>query len=342
MSETGHAHERRFHPGQSVLVTGATGFAGGVLARRLRTDGARVRVLVRSKAKLRNKNLGDVEAVEGSVDERKTVDEAMKGVEVVYHLAAAYREGGLGEAGYRAVHVEGTRNLCEAALEEGVKRFVHCSTVGVHGHIENPPADEEYRFAPADIYQETKLEGEQCALRFFREKGLPVSVVRPAAIFGPEDERLLKLFRLANRDRIVLLGSGRIHYHLVHVEDLASGFLLAGSVPEAVGQSFIIAGEASLELNDLVKKIAAILGKKGRIVHLPVKPFQWAGTFCEKTMVPLGLNPPIYRRRVDFFTKSRSFTIRKAKEILGYTPAFSTEEGLRETAEGYRTAGWLR
>lgn len=327
---------------RKVLVTGATGFAGAVLTRRLVQDGARVRVLVRSREKLRAKNLSDVEAVEGSVDDPEAVGKAMEGIEVVYHLAAAYREGGLGDAGYRVVHVEGTRLLCRAAVEKGVKRFVHCSTVGVHGHIEHPPADETYRFSPGDIYQETKLEGEKCALGFHRENGLAVSVVRPAAILGPEDERLLKLFRLANRDRVILLGDGKIHYHLVHVEDLVQGFLLAGTVPEAVGQAFIIGADTSLELNDLVGLIAKILGKRGKILHLPVKPVQWLGTVCEKTLIPLGLNPPIYRRRVDFFTKSRSFSIQKARDVLGYSPRYSIEEGLRETAEGYRSAGWIQ
>lgn len=300
-----------------------------------------MRVLVRSREKLAAKNLGDLEVVEGSVDDPDAVRAAMDGVEVVYHLAAAYRESGLGEAGYRAVHVDGTRLLCEAALAEGVKRFVHCSTVGVHGHIENPPADENYPFSPGDIYQETKLEGERCALEYQKERGLPVSVVRPAAILGPEDERLLKLFRLANRDRVFLLGSGKIHYHMVHVEDLATGFLLAGTAPQAVGEVFIIAGESSQSLNELVGLIASILGKKGRITHLPVKPFQWLGTVCEKTMIPLGLNPPIYRRRVDFFTKSRSFSIQKAQRQLGFTPRYTIKEGLRQTAEGYRSAGWI-
>jgi len=325
-----------------VLVTGATGFAGGVLARRLQEAGAAVRVLVRSPEKLAEKGLGAVDCVEGSVVDPVAMRRAVEGMNTVFHLAAVYREGGIGDEVYGQVHVEGTRNLCQASLDAGVRRFVHCSTVGVHGHIENPPADEEYRFSPGDIYQRTKLEGEQLAWKFFRENGLPVSVVRPAAIFGPEDERLLKMFRLANRDRVLLLGDGEIFYHMVHVEDLATGFLLAGTIPEAVGEPFIIAGDRYLSLNELLQMISGILGKKGRLLHLPAAPVQWAGTFCEKTFLPLGLNPPIYRRRVDFFTKSRAFDIAKARRILGFAPAFPIEDGLRDTAEAYRRAGWIR
>ena len=328
--------------GTNVLVTGATGFTGAVLTRRLREAGARVRVLVRSKEKLAAKGLGDVGCVEGSVCDRAAVDGAVAGIDTVFHLAAVYREGGLGDEVYRDVHVGGTENLCAASLAAGVKRFVHCSTVGVHGHIEDPPADETYRFSPGDVYQRTKLEGEEVALRYHSGKGLPVSVVRPSAIFGPEDERLLKMFRLANRDRIFLIGDGSIHYHLVHVEDLVTGILAAGVVPQAVGEVFILAGDRCLTLNELMNRIAALLGKRGRIIHLPATPFQWAGSLCEKIFIPLGLNPPIYRRRVDFFTKSRAFDIGKARRVLGFEPRFTVEEGLAETVEAYRERGWLR
>ena len=326
----------------SVLVTGATGFAGGVLTHRLVAAGAKVRVLVRSREKLDEKGLGSVECIEGSVTDPEAVRKAVDGVSVVFHLAAVFREGGLNDEVYRDVHVGGTENLCAASVAAGVKRFVHCSTVGVHGHIENPPADETYRYSPGDVYQDTKLEGEQTAWKFYKEKGLAVSVVRPAAIFGPEDKRLLKMFRLANRDRIILLGKGEIFYHMVHVEDLATGFLLAGVVPEAVGEAFIIAGDRYLSLNDLVATIANLLGKKGKLLHFPAAPFQWAGTICEKIFIPLGLTPPLYRRRVDFFTKSRAFSIEKARHLLGYEPQFRIEDGLRDTATAYSEAGWIR
>lgn len=326
---------------RTALITGATGFAGAALARRLRAAGCNVRVLVRSAEKLRDQGLQDLDCVEGSVTDPEAVDRAVAGVDTVFHLAAVYREGGLADDVYREVHVRGTELMCEAALRHGVQRFVHCSTVGVHGHIESPPADEGYRVSPGDIYQQTKWEGEQTAWRFYRANRLALSVVRPTAIFGAEDERLLKLFRLANRNRIILLGNGDIYYHLVHVEDLVRGFVLAARVPEAVGEAFIIGGDDYLTLNALVSRVAAWLGKKGKILHLPVQPFQVVGTLCEKALIPLGINPPIYRRRVDFFTKSRAFDISKAKRVLGYQPQISVDEGLRQTAEAYRAEGLL-
>jgi nucleoside-diphosphate-sugar epimerase len=324
------------------LVTGATGFTGAVLARRLLAAGLPVRVLVRSAEKARAKGLAEAEIVEGSVADPDAVATALPGVRTVFHLAAVYREGGLRDEAYREVHREGTRRMVEAASAEGgVERFVHCSTVGIHGHIEHPPADENAPVAPGDIYQQTKWEGEQAAWQGAAERDLPVSVVRPTAIFGPEDERLLKLFRLAQRSPALLLGRGTIGYHMVQVEDLVDGFLLAATRPEAVGEAFIIGGEQAASLNEIVRTMARLSGRSGRILHLPAPPFQWAGSLCERLCIPLGIAPPIYRRRVDFFTKSRDFTIAKARERLGYRPRYSLEEGLRETLAGYRERGWL-
>ena len=325
-----------------VLVTAATGLTGTVLARTLLGRGVAVRVLARDPAKVAAAGLAGAEVVSGDIGDAEAVEKAVAGCQTVFHLAAAYREGGLTDEVYHRVHVLGTELVCAAALRHRVARVVHCSTVGIHGHIEEPPATEEYRTSPGDIYQRTKWEGEQVAWKFHREHGLPVAVVRPTAIFGPEDDRLLKLFRLANRNTIFLLGDGRVHYHMVHVDDLVEGFVLAGSVDAAIGEAFIIGGEPCHDLNTIVGEIARILGRRGRIFHLPAKPFQWAGSLCERIFIPLGLNPPIYRRRVDFFTKSRWFSIEKARRLLGYQPRVGLAEGLAATAAAYREAGRIR
>src|SRR5215213_1257497 len=124
-----------------VLVTGATGFTGGQLVHALAADGQRVRCIVRSSA--RAKGLPDgVEVLEGDITSAVEVRKAMDGVGTVYHLAAAYREASHEEEGYWRVNVGATKNLLEAATAARIERFVHCSTVGVHGHIANPPADE--------------------------------------------------------------------------------------------------------------------------------------------------------------------------------------------------------
>lgn len=326
--------------GRPVLVTGATGFTGQHLVRRLSTQGRSVRVIARDERRARTMFGPDVEVIAGDVADVDIVGRAMVNVGVVYHLAAAYREAGA-SVRYREVHVDSTARLLEAAVREGTGRFVHCSTIGVHGHVTSPPADEAAPYSPGDIYQSTKCEGEQLALTFGKAHGLEVAVARPTAIYGPGDTRLLKLFSLIARRRFVMVGSGKPFYHLVHVNDLVTGLELLASHPAAVGEAFILGGEDYRSLNDLAALIASIVGAPRPWMHVPAWPIQWLGSACEAICAPFNVSPPIYRRRVDFFTKSRAFSIAKAKQRLGFAPAIPLERGLRETAEWYRSAGLL-
>jgi nucleoside-diphosphate-sugar epimerase len=152
---------------------------------------------------------------------------------------------------------------------------------------------------------------------------------------------LLKLFRGVARRRFVVLGTGRIFYHLTYVDDLVEGFRLCGEVPGVGGRTYILAGGEVTTLNDLVALIAAESGVKPIGLRLPAWPFWIAGAACEAVCAPFGLEPPLYRRRVDFFTKSRAFDIGRARRELGYSPAVGLREGIRRTLEWYRAAGWL-
>ena len=324
-----------------TLVTGATGFTGSHLVRSLVRDGHRVRVIARSAERAHALLPPGIEVVAGGLDDRAAVARAMKGSAVIYHLAAAYREARHNPQYYRDVNVESTRLLLEAARAEGVARFVHCSTVGVLSHIANPPADERHPHRPADIYQETKSEAEKLALAAHQQHGIPVTVARPTAIYGPGDTRLLKMFRLIATGRFIMLGSGQIFYHMVHVDDLVSGLRLLGEHPRAVGEVFILGGEKYYKLSLIVEMIAAALDVAPPRWRLPAWPFQVAGTIVEKLCIPLGIEPPIYRRRVDFFTKSRAFTIEKARRLLGYSPRIDLESGIRSTVKWYRDHGQL-
>ena len=129
---------------------------------------------------------------------------------------------------------------------------MHCSTVGVHGDVEHPPANEDAPLKPGDVYQETKLEGEQLARDAGRRTGIPITIVRPTGIYGPGDRRLLKLFGGVARGRFPMLGSGRIYYHLTYIDDLVEGFRLCGEHPAAADRTYILAGGEVTTLNELV------------------------------------------------------------------------------------------
>jgi nucleoside-diphosphate-sugar epimerase len=328
-----------------VLVTGATGFTGGHLAATLARRGDDVRALVRPRSVGRfvtsEAAAAGVTSMEGDLSAPDTLGRACAGVEVVYHIAATYREAGQPDSAYRAINVAGTRHILEAARQHGVRRVVHCSTGGVHGHIAHPPANEDAPFNPGDIYQDTKLEAETLARDFGRTHGLEVVVARPIGIHGPGDTRFLKMFRGLSRGRFPMLGSGAVFYHLTYIDDLVEGFRLCGEVPGAAGRTYILAGERYTTLNALVALVAEELGVTPPRVHLPVWPVWLAGLACEVVCVPLRLEPPLYRRRVDFYTKSRAFDITRARTELGYEPKVDLRSGIQRTIAWYRDKGWI-
>ena len=324
-----------------VLVTGATGFTGGHLARALARRGYRVRALARHTSQARELETSGIEPAIGALEDRNSLARAVKDIDVVYNIAAVYRQAGLSEATYRAVNATAVGELIDVAATAGARRIVHCSTVGVHGDIEHPPANENAPIRPGDIYQVTKVEGEQIARDAAQRTGVPVTIVRPSGIYGPGDRRLLKLFRGVARRRFVVLGSGDIFYHLTYIDDLVDGIRLAGESAAAANRTYILAGGEVTTLNELIVLIAAEAGVAPPALKLPVWPFWLASAACEAVCVPLGIEPPIYRRRVDFFTKSRAFDISRARTELAFAPQIGLRDGIRRTLAWYKERGWL-
>jgi nucleoside-diphosphate-sugar epimerase len=321
-----------------VALTGATGYTGSRLLEALVRRGDTVAALARPGSPR-----PDTPAVwvDGDLQDAASLAPLVEGADAVVHVAAVYRTAGHPDGYYRDVNVGGTERLLEAAARQGVRRFVHTSTVGVHGDVKAPPADEDAPIAPSDVYQETKAEAEALALDVHRRGALPVTVVRPGAIYGPGETRLLKLFRAIARGRYAVVGSGRAAYHPVYIDDLVQGYLLALDHPAAPGEAFILAGPQAASQDELAALIAKHTGGRVLPFHVPARPIQWAGDLCEALCVPFGLEPPLHRRRVDFWTKNRSFTIAKARRVLGYAPEVDLDAGIARTAAWYRAAGWL-
>lgn len=329
------------HQGEKILVTGATGFTGGHLARTLARRGKAVRALVRDPQRAAHLQALGIELARGDLLDPASLAQAMVGVHTVYHVAATFREEKISEERMWATNALGVQHMLEMAIRAGVGRFVHVSTVGVHGAIEQPPADENAPYKPEDRYQKSKLAGEKIALDIMRRGELPVVVLRPAGIYGPGDRRFLKLFRAVKRGYFVMLGPGTALYQLVYIDDLVDGIILCGTVDNAVGNVYILTGEPAVTLNQLIAFIAEAVGASPPRWRFPVVPIYLAAYLCEIVCRPIGIEPPLYRRRVDFFRKDRAFCIEKARRELGFVPKVDLQVGLKRTAEWYEAQGLM-
>ena len=328
--------------GETVLVTGGTGFTGQHLTRALSEAGAKVRAIARASSNREALAKFPIEWFVGEVDDPDLIARAMDGVTVVFHMATLYRTGDAAEADHYRVHVTSTERLAQAALNQpSFKRFVLVSTVGVHGHIEHPPADESAPIQPGDEYQRTKAQAEQWLNDFAPTHNLPYTIIRPAAIYGPGDQRLLKVFRMARHRWAPILGKRPCLYHLIHVDDLVALLLQAAVDERALGETFIAGNPEPIPLDQMLELIGQSLGRKPRIVKLPVAPFWWLAILCETICPKLGIAPPIYRRRIKFFLNDRSFNTRKIQDKLDFTYAYTSETGLIDTARWYQAHGLL-
>jgi nucleoside-diphosphate-sugar epimerase len=328
--------------GDRVLVTGATGFTGRVLTRKLCERGAEVVAIARPSSDLEPLADCHIQWLLGDVADPDLVAKAAQNVHYVFHMATAYREARSSPDVYHRVHVSSTQHLARAVLDnDSFKRFVHVSTIGVHGHIEGAPADETHPFRPGDEYQATKAEAEKWIADFARESGMPYTIVRPAGIYGPGDHRLLKFFRMAAGGNVLMLGSGAGDYHLVHVEDLTDMMLQLATHPDADGEAFICGARDATTLAEIARIVGVELNRRVRIIRLPAWPFFIAAALCEGICKPLRIEPPLYRRRVAFFTKDRKFDTSKVFRTLDYAPVHPVENGIRQTTRWYVNQGWI-
>jgi nucleoside-diphosphate-sugar epimerase len=327
----------------NVTITGGTGFIGSRLAGACLARGDKVTVLGQANTPAESHNTtqlrdAGVRLVEGSIADRAVVSDALTAAEVVFHLAAAQHEMNVPDQRFWDVNVGGTKLVLEAAARSGVRRVVHGSTIGVYGALEGT-IDEQTVPAPDNIYGVTKLEAERVALAHSPPPS--VVVIRIPEVYGPGDRRLLKLFRAIERKVFFTIGAGRNLHHPIFVDDLVHGFLLAADAEGAAGQLILFAGPGAVTTNEMVEAIARALGRPGSRLTVPLLPFWYAAAAMELTLRPLGIQPPLHRRRMDFFRKSFALRSLRARELIGFEPRTEFAEGAKITAEWYRNQGLL-
>ncbi len=324
-----------------IAVTGATGFLGSHLTRFLIAQGCEVRALARSTTKARDLPERVAKTVVGDITDQHALDDLMTGCTHAVHLVSNFRVVKGSPGSYYQTNVEGTLQALQAAARAGVSRFVHCSTIGVHGDVAQTPADENSPYNPGDLYQETKLQAELACHRYMNNGGMEIVIVRPTSQYGPGDMRMLKMFRMIAAGKFIRIGACRENFHAVYIDDLVRGFWLTITTPGIDGETFLIGGAEYVSLDEYIKTAAQALGVSPPRWWAPYWPMHALAWLCEVTCKPLGLEPPLHRRRVKFFKNNRAFSIAKARTRLGYQPQVGLLEGMQKTVAWYRENGYL-
>lgn len=324
---------------ERIVITGSTGFIGAHLVRRIQELGVKVRVLVRPSADVAHPRGKKVELFYGDLCDAASLNGLCKGVDQVFHLAGT-QQFGLSECQFLDINVGGTQRLLQQAIHNGVRRVVLVSSGGIHHNDCGEPVHEGSPLRSRDIYHESKIKAEAIARDLFRTDPGCLTIVRPGAVYGPGDRRLLKLFRALIRGYFVMIGPGTTRVHPVYIDDLVDGLLRAGS-ESGRGETFLLSGPDFLSLREWVSVIARAAGVAPPRWVIPAKPVCIAATLCESFCRLFGVAPSLNHRRLGFFLNHRSYDLTKARALLGYQPCISVKEGAYRTLEWYKGQGWL-
>ena len=322
-----------------VLVTGAGGFVGGHLVDLLLERGEPVRILARPGEDITRLAQAGVEVCRGDLTDRPSLEAAIDGVDRVLHCAA--RTGPWGpEAEYELVNVRGPKILVEAAMAAGVRRIVHISSVTVHGVDVHGTADET---APlrggADPYSRTKVAGERLLQQLIRDKGAPVTIVRPGLVYGPRDTNSFGRFaRLVEQGKMVIIGSGNNHLPLIYVRDVARGILLASEADQAVGRAYLLVNDEPVTQRDYFNAIARELGVPPPSQHIPYRLALALGATAEMVghLTRMKQPPPLMRFGLKQIGGENRFVVSRARCELGFSPQVNLADGVRQGIAWYR------
>lgn len=324
-----------------VFVTGATGFIGAHFAERALAEGHQVIGLYRSdgpRHRATIEHLRRLGAVlrRGDILDPVSFADVLTGADCVCHFAAAFRESGADEAYFERMNVEGTTTVAKAAAVAGVKRFVHCGTAGIYGQQVAGTIDEQTPVRPWNSYERSKFAADEQVRRIASAGGMEYVILRPTAVYGPRDERLLKLFRSVAKGRFPLFGRGDGRRHMIYVTDLADAFMRACMAPSAANQELIVAGPKAVTLHEMLQTIARAANRPGFGPRLPLKPMLALAAVVEDICKMFNIDPPIYRRRMDFYLNDAAFDSRRAQAVLGWRPKVDLAEGFAETLRALR------
>jgi len=320
-----------------AFITGASGFIGTHLARKLLRQNWEVSIL-RHERDL--PGLERCQVFQGDIRDTNSLKNFFKGTDVLFHLAAALGASRISSREFFHINAQGTQNVLEAATEAGVLKMVHFSSAGVLGSVrENLPVGEDYSPSPRDVYDKTKLEGEKIALQFAK-KGANVVVIRPGWVYGPGDRRTFKLIKAVASKKFLLVTRGTTRQTPVFINDLIQGILL-GAEKGKTGEIYHLAGKEVLAVKEIMSLIAKATGVPLPRFPLPTFALKVAAWKLEKAFLLLGREAPLTRGKLAFFIHPKPLSIQKASTDLGYAPQWNFNTGIATTVTWYREHGWL-
>ncbi|MDP4012382.1 MAG: NAD-dependent epimerase/dehydratase family protein [Candidatus Nanoarchaeia archaeon] len=329
---------------KTALVTGATGFIGRHLVKELLKQGYKIKVLARNL-----KSTEDIEVIKGDITNPNSLKGITTGVDYVFHLAALTNtpQGTRNPyALFRKINVQGTVNLLKECKD--IKKFVYFSSVDALGIIQNEVLDERSIGNPTEPYEISKYESELEVKKFQEETGIPVTIMRPAMVYGEGEVAdamkinvaVLQMCKMVKKFMFPIIGSGKNKLPFTHVNNIVQASISAIKTKDAEGQTYMLADERSYSLNEVVKTIANIERVRFPSIRIPKIIAYPAAIFFEILNKIIGINPPLTRSGISYITSNRLFNIKKAKKELNYKP-IDLKEGLKRTIEWYKFKGYL-
>jgi nucleoside-diphosphate-sugar epimerase len=324
-----------------ALVTGANGFVGSHLVEGLLSEDYQVTCLVRKTSNLRWLSRLKVEYVYADISEKDSLKNVSKEVDFIFHVAGLTKAKSKEE--YFKANYQGTKNLIEVCIEDNpqIKRFVYISSQAAAGPgKDGQPLDEISPCNPVTDYGKSKLQGERIVLGYSSK--LPVTIIRPPAVYGPKDPDILGFFKVANKGLKTLFGKGESYISLCYVEDLVYGIILAAESPKAIGQIYFIADDQVYSWREAFQIIACVLDKKVITLRIPNAILFTVAFILENIFRLLGKPALINIQKVREITQKYWLCdVSKAKKELGFSPKYKLKEGAEKTVRWYKEKGWL-
>ncbi len=281
-----------------ILVTGGTGFVGSHLIKKMRQEGLSVRAVVRSPAKaIELRDLG-VEVVPGDVSDKASLERAVQGIERVVHLVGIIQEAP--GATFQGVHVDGTRNLAEAARKAGVRHFLFQSALGTRANAKSQ-------------YHRTKWEAEELV----RGSGVPSTVLRPSLIYGPGDQFTIRLSDMIRLSPILpIIGSGSSKVQPLFINDAVACIVKAVTSDAYLNELYELGGPEQLTYEEVTRAIAAALGVSRPALHLPLL-FMRSMARVMETVLP---KPPVTTDQLIMLQEDTVCSMKDIRDAFGIEP----------------------